>query len=108
VPRSILLRLSDIRDAITGIQNVTAGVAFDGFANSWAMQRAVQRGLEIISEASRHVPDELKALAPDIPWRQIAARSAICSGTNTNGPMSWRRGTSSSDTCGLSPSRSGN
>ena len=37
------------------------------------MQRAVERGLEIISEASRHVPDGLKALTPGIPWRQIAA-----------------------------------
>jgi uncharacterized protein with HEPN domain len=37
------------------------------------MQRAVERGLEIISDASRHVPAELKALAPEIPWRQIAA-----------------------------------
>jgi uncharacterized protein with HEPN domain len=73
VPRSILLRLSDIRDAISGIQNATAGVAFDAFANNWVMQRAVERGLEIISEASRHVPANLKALTPDIPWRQIAA-----------------------------------
>ncbi len=52
---------------------MTAGAAFDGFANSWGMQRAVERGLEIISEASRHVPDDLKALAPNIPWHQIAA-----------------------------------
>ena len=37
------------------------------------MQRAVERGLEIISEASRHIPADLKALAPDIPRRQIAA-----------------------------------
>jgi uncharacterized protein with HEPN domain len=73
VPRSILLRLCDIRDAIGGIQQVVAGVAFDGFAKSWGMQRAVERGLEIISEASRHVPGDLKALAPSIPWRQIAA-----------------------------------
>ena len=72
MPRSILVRLSDIRDAIVGSKNVTAGVAFDSFANSWAMQRAVERGLEIISEASRHVPDDPKALAPNIPWRQIA------------------------------------
>jgi uncharacterized protein with HEPN domain len=73
VPRSVLLRLVDIRDAIRGIHDVTAGATFDGFANSWGMQRAVERGLEIISEASRHVPADLKALAPDIPWRQIAA-----------------------------------
>jgi uncharacterized protein with HEPN domain len=37
------------------------------------MQRAIERGLEIISEASRHIPDDQKALAPEIPWRQIAA-----------------------------------
>jgi uncharacterized protein with HEPN domain len=73
MPRSILLRLVDIREAISGIQDVTAGVAFDGFANNWGMQRAVERGLEIISEASRHIPADLKALAPNIPWRQIAA-----------------------------------
>jgi uncharacterized protein with HEPN domain len=73
MPRSILLRLVDMREAISGIQDVTAGVAFDGFARNWGMQRAVERGLEIISEASRHVPANLKALAPSIPWRQIAA-----------------------------------
>ena len=73
MPRSILLRLVDIRETISGIRDLTAGVAFDGFSSSWAMQRAAERGLEIISEASRHLPDDLKALAPDIPWRQIAA-----------------------------------
>jgi uncharacterized protein with HEPN domain len=53
VPRSILLRLFGIRDAISGVQDVAAGATFDGFANRWGMQRAVERGLEIIAEASR-------------------------------------------------------
>lgn len=35
-------------------------------------RRAIERWLEIISEASRHVPEELKAKEPAIPWRQIA------------------------------------
>jgi uncharacterized protein with HEPN domain len=35
------------------------------------MQRAVERGLEIISEASRRLSDDYKAQAPDVPWRQI-------------------------------------
>ena len=73
MPRSVLLRLTDIRDAIDETQDLAAGVAFETFARSWVMQRAVERGLEIIPEASRHVSDDLKALAPDIPWRQIAA-----------------------------------
>lgn len=73
MPRSVLLRLSDIRDAIVGIDDLTASADFGAFARNWGMQRAVERGLEIISEATRHVPDDYKTLAPEIPWRQIAA-----------------------------------
>ncbi len=32
----------------------------------------VERGIEIISEASKHLPEEMKARHPDIPWRQVA------------------------------------
>jgi uncharacterized protein with HEPN domain len=71
--RTLLLRLTDMRDAIIGIEGVVANVEFEAFTNNWGMQRAVERGLEIISEASRHVPDDFKMLAPEIPWRQIAA-----------------------------------
>jgi uncharacterized protein with HEPN domain len=99
--------LSDIGEAITGIQDVTAGVAFDGFANSWAIQRAVERGLEIISEASRHVPDDLKVLAPTFPGVR-SLRSAICCVTTISAPTRWRRGTSSRNTWRHSPSRSSN
>jgi uncharacterized protein with HEPN domain len=34
---------------------------------------AVTRALEIVSEASRHLPDGLKHNQPAIPWRSIAA-----------------------------------
>ena len=70
MPRSILLRLTDIREAIQGIVGLTATCSYEIFAGDWAMQRAVERALEIISEASRHIPEEYKALAPNIPWRQ--------------------------------------
>ncbi|MFN3719081.1 MAG: DUF86 domain-containing protein [Rhizobium rhizophilum] len=40
-------------------------------SNDWLLRLAVQRALEIISEASRHLTDGLLALAPDIPWKQI-------------------------------------
>lgn len=73
VPRSVLLRLTDIRAAISEIDNLVQGAAFETFAHNWGMQRAAERGLEIISEASRHIPEGYKALAPEIPWRQIAA-----------------------------------
>ena len=34
--------------------------------------RALERTLEIVSEASRHIPESLKANYADTPWRQIA------------------------------------
>ncbi|SRR5712692_2951753 len=71
--RSILLRLTDMREAIQGVRALTAGVSYEVFVQNWGMQRAVERGLEIISEASRHIPDDRKASEPNIPWRQIAA-----------------------------------
>jgi uncharacterized protein with HEPN domain len=63
----------DIQESISGIEEVVAGATPEMFAKSWGMQRAVERGLEIISEASRHIPADLRSLTPDIPWRQIAA-----------------------------------
>ncbi|MGZ5874703.1 MAG: HepT-like ribonuclease domain-containing protein [Bradyrhizobium sp.] len=32
----------------------------------------VERGVEIISEASRHLPDDLKARNHEIPWQKVA------------------------------------
>jgi uncharacterized protein with HEPN domain len=43
------------------------------FCHSWSMLRATERGLEIISEASRSIPAELKKEALDVPWSQIAS-----------------------------------
>ena len=34
---------------------------------------ALERGVEIISEASRHIPDEVKAQHPVIPWPDVKA-----------------------------------
>jgi uncharacterized protein with HEPN domain len=32
----------------------------------------VERGIEIISEASRHLSDEMKSRRPEIPWSKVA------------------------------------
>ena len=66
------MRLEDIADAIAGIDALLAGADLAVFSQSWPMQRAVERGLEIISEASRAIPDVQKSQHPDVPWAQIA------------------------------------
>ena len=70
--RSVGLRLHDIVEAIEGIEMTTAGMTFAQYQQSWQVRRAVERGIEIISEASWHVPEELKLRYPQIHWREIA------------------------------------
>ncbi len=38
----------------------------------WRRQWLVERGVEIVSAASRHLTPELKARHPEIPWRKVA------------------------------------
>lgn len=76
--RSIRLRLNDIIRAIDGAEATIEGVAFETFQSVYHMARTVERSIEIVSEASRHIPPELKAQYPDLPWRQIAASAMSC------------------------------
>jgi uncharacterized protein with HEPN domain len=43
------------------------------FKQDWEQQRIVQRGIDIISEASRRLPGLMKDRYHGIPWRKIAA-----------------------------------
>ena len=70
--KSHLLRLTDIVQAIERIRAVIAGVTLEQFEVDWQMQWTIERGLEIISEASRHLDEDLKARHPHIPWRKVA------------------------------------
>ena len=66
-------RLVHILEAIKGVANYLADKTFDDYRREPMLRDAVERRIERISEASRHVPDEMKAAAPQIPWRAIAA-----------------------------------
>jgi uncharacterized protein with HEPN domain len=65
-------RLRRILDAIAEIEGSAAGRTFDDYLADAMLRRAVERFLEIISEASRHIPPEAKARHPGIPWRGVA------------------------------------
>jgi uncharacterized protein with HEPN domain len=65
--------IEEILQAINGILLATDHKTFDDFQGDWLLQRGVERALEIISEASRHLPDEILETAPEIPWKQIRA-----------------------------------
>ena len=65
--------LQAILDAIDGIQAATAGKSLQSYSGDWLLKHAVERGIEIISEAARRVPPALREQHPEIPWKQIMA-----------------------------------
>jgi uncharacterized protein with HEPN domain len=69
--RSVRIRLIDIREEIAGIRSLTKHATAQSFGADWVMKRAVQHALLIISEATRHIPDDLKNARPEVPWKDI-------------------------------------
>ena len=65
--------LSHIARSIAAIDQYLVGVTEESFLTSPMVRDAVLRNLEIISEASRRLSDELKARYVSVPWRVIAA-----------------------------------
>lgn len=43
----------------------------DAFLQNATLKRAFVRSLEIIGEASKKIPDDIRSLQPDIEWRKI-------------------------------------
>lgn len=72
VTRSSLLRIHDMLESIRGIEKALAGKTFREYERSWVLRSAVERGIEIISEASRHLDRGLQAKHKDVRWRDIA------------------------------------
>jgi len=57
-------RLTDIVEAIEFIRSEMAGVTLQAFEPDKRNRWLAERGIEIASEASRHLSDELKAKHP--------------------------------------------
>jgi uncharacterized protein with HEPN domain len=69
--------LRDILHHIDLANAFAAGFDQDKFQNDLRTIYAVTRCLEIISEASRRLPDELKARHPLIAWKQMAGAGNV-------------------------------
>lgn len=69
--------LRDILHHIHLADEFAAGLDREAFAADLRSIYAATRCLEIISEASRRLPEELKARHPAIAWRQMAAAGNV-------------------------------
>ena len=73
VRRSLVVRLRDMLDRVDTVGEMVGGVDYAGFRRDIKLRRAVERCVEIVSEASRHIPANAKAEYPGQPWSEIAA-----------------------------------
>ena len=74
-PSDIVLR--DILRQIDLAVSFVAGLERTAFLDDMRTVYAVTRCLEIISEASRRLPDDLKTRHPSIAWRQMAGAGNV-------------------------------
>ena len=86
-----LARLEDIFAAIEGLERATAGKSLEQYRTDWLLRMATQRAVEIISEASRHIPPALRDAYP-IPTGARLQPSATCSATPATRSMTRSSG----------------
>ncbi len=76
--RDITLYLSDILTNMDEAQRFIGTMSFDEFTADRKTSYAVVRCLEIIGEAAKNVPEEVRALRPAVPWKLMAGMRDKC------------------------------
>ena len=64
--------IEDILEAMTNAIEFTKGMSYDEFVKDTKTVYAVIRAIEIIGEAVKNIPEEIRKKYPDIPWRSMA------------------------------------
>jgi len=69
--RDYSLYLSDILKAFEAIESFVEGQSFEDFKKDDKTSSAVIRKFEIIGEAAKQVPENVKQRYPSIPWKEM-------------------------------------
>jgi uncharacterized protein with HEPN domain len=72
MPREYKAYLKDILDAMRKIENYTKDIAFDDFVADELIKDGVVRNLEVIGEAVKNIPEDVKDKKPEVEWKKIA------------------------------------
>ena len=65
-------------EAINKIERFTQDLSFEEFAQDELVIDGVLRNLEIIGEAARNIPNEVREIYPKVPWtRMVGLRNIV-------------------------------
>ena len=70
--RTLIDYVGDILDAMGKARKFTEGMQYTAFADDDKTIFAVARALEIVGEATKNVPAEVRRRFPRVPWRVMA------------------------------------
>lgn len=69
--------IEHILECVELIEEYTNKITKEEFLDNRQLQDAVMRRIEIIGEAVKNIPQEIKDKYPDIPWKDIAGMRDI-------------------------------
>ena len=70
--RTVLHILDDIKEAAGSKKKYTTGMTYSQIHADRRTQDAVVRNFEVIGEATKNLPADLKARYPGVAWKQVA------------------------------------
>lgn len=70
--RILLDYLKDILDALNDLEAFVKDIDYKTFAADHMRRNAVVRSLEIIGEAAKNIPEDMRSQYKDIPWKRMA------------------------------------
>ena len=70
--REFLDFVEDIIDGMNKAEILLEGVSYSQFETDFRINFAVVRALEIIGEAAKRIPEQVRQRYPDIPWKGMA------------------------------------
>src|SRR5579871_1566708 len=72
MPRDSRLYLEDMQQALERITRYLQRQTFDTFEQNELLVDGIVRNLELLGEAAKHVPQDIRSNHPSVPWTKIA------------------------------------
>lgn len=90
--RTYVDHLEDILEAAEKARSFTADMSYDAFVEDDKTVFAVIRALEVIGEATKRLPEDLRARHPQVSWDSMAGMrdKLIHDYVNVNERIVWR------------------